>query len=287
MLYWFTGIDDAYDFNLLKVALYSAKINTTLTPVVLYTSLSNSKLSYLEAQDIMIKQVKVDGHIARGQGFLPVSMYGALLKIYVPMIADEIGVSETILYSDVDVIFLADPPQLDATEVLASSYYPMVKPGITRAITECSDWRQMIENGGSIVNAGVMYMNIESMLQKMDSFMELCKKPGLSNAPAESVYHFYKIDYMSYEYNWFAYWGDQYAKVYWPSWVQHDLKALEPPKIIHFHGPKPGYYKQPDELSDYVTKEFYFYKNMWMNYKNVCDKESDIIISDLRVQWYY
>lgn len=286
-MYWFTGIDDAYDFDLLKVALYSAKCNTTLKPVVLYTSLSLNKLKYLESKEIILHQVEVDDKIARGQCNLPRHMYGALLKIYVPMVADMMGISDTILYSDVDVIFVSDPPMQKTAEVLASSYFPLIKPSNTRVITDCDNYDQMFEHGGMMVNAGVMYFNIKAMLPNIEKFLSLCCIPALCSAPAESVYHYYHIDHMSYRYNYFAYWNND--------WARCDMRLLESPVILHFHGPKPCFKQQPDCLSHYVTKEFGYYKQIWLDYINIVNngkgtlpvvKSSGIIASTFYQQWY-
>jgi len=264
-MYWFTGIDDQYDFNLLKTALYSAKCNTSLTPVVLYTHLSSTKLNYLQLQKVLTYSVTIDKHIAIGQCNLPEANHGALLKLYVPIVAESMCITNTILYTDVDVLFMSDPPNVSTAQICASSYYPLLKPSHTKSLVECQSYMQMFENGGTVLNAGVIYMNVGQMLGSYDRFMELCRNPRLSNAPAESVYHYFRIDHMPYELNYFAYWNNL--------WADCEVANLRYPKILHYHGPKPSFKTQPDCLRQYVTKEFENNKQLWLEYSDRCSQE--------------
>lgn len=255
-MYWFACIDDSdYFFELLQVALYSAKANTSLTPIILCTGTRASKRSILDKMGILNYDVKLDCSINYAT-----TCPGAICRLYIPKIADRIGINQTILYTDVDVIFISDPPIKTVAEIGASSYFPNVPPRNTKKITECNHWLELYSNGGAGLNAGIMYLNPSILLDTFDHFINICRNPKLSNAPVESVYHYYNIESIDYTLNYFAYWNN--------NWAGCDVSTLAKPVILHFHALKPNFDTHPPEVKSYITKEYHLNRDIWLSYSD-------------------
>lgn len=255
-MYWFACIDNSdHFFELLQVALYSAKVNTSLTPIILCAGTSARKRAILDDMGILNFDIKLDSTICYAT-----TCPGAICRLYIPLIAELLNIKQTILYTDVDIIFMSDPPLKSTAEVMASSYFPKVPPRNTVKITDCNHWLELFGNGGAGLNAGVMYLNPSVLLWTLDQFMEICRNPQLSNAPVESVYHFYMIEAMDYTLNYFAYWND--------SWAGCEVNTLAKPIILHFHAIKPNMDTHPPEVRPYITKEYYINRDIWLSYRD-------------------
>lgn len=225
---WFLGLDDGYDFQLLQTTLYSARVTTTLQPHILHTGLDQTKLNYLRRYGIPTFEIEPNRDIACGNHHP-----GALLRMYIPRIAPQLGISGVVLYTDCDVLFWEDPITPAVKVIAATSYLPNKK-------ASADTW----------INSGVMYLNVDVMSQTVDDFLAFAlANPEKHNAAAESIYnHYYKIEELSYRYNFFSYW---------------DRAKLADPIIIHFHGPKPNSDSHLEVLSEYLTPHFHRHRELW------------------------
>jgi len=254
-MYWFTCVDDSDQFfDLLKVAIYSVKKNTDLIPIVLCAGTSVSKRSILNSLGIKYVSVEVDEDIYFAKHFP-----GAICRLYIPNVAHDLGIYETILYTDVDVLFISNPPRIKTPEVTASSYYPNVRPHNTVPISECGHWLEMFGGGGACLNSGVMYLNPIKLMETKAEFLNICNRPTMNNSPAESVYHYYNINAMSYTLNYFAYWNN--------IWAGCDVRSLVKPIIIHYHALKPNVTTHPVEVMQYYTDEYESNRRIWLQYR--------------------
>jgi lipopolysaccharide biosynthesis glycosyltransferase len=234
--YWFTGIDDLYPFELLAVALHSARLNTNLTPICLHTGLNKAKLNYLDANRVTHIFTKPDMRIAHSQHS------GAILRMYIPKIANILNINEVVLYTDSDVIFLSHPPFLSIHTVGGSSYLPGIPPSIHQT-----------------VNSGVLYLNTHRMFASFEAFIKFSiDNPNLHNAAAESIYnHFYpNMQMISHRLNYFAYWS-------------RPPIDDQPPIILHFHGPKPNWDANCPSVDSLNTIEYRHKRLLWRLWRSL------------------
>lgn len=241
--YWFTGLDDSYPFELYQVCLHTASVHTSLIPIVLHTGLSENKMRYLDKHDIQHYFVKPNPGI-------PHSCFpGALLRMYIPVVARVMNLTGTVLYTDSDVIFLNDPPSMNVEYVGASSYHIGVPPRGRHTGTRS-------DGLDDVMNSGVLYLNVDSLYQSFDEFLQYAiVNPQLHNAAAESIYgFFYDITDITCKLNYFACWGVSDTTI---------------PTILHFWGPKPNVDKHCHTVHSLLTPTYYKNRDLWRAIRNV------------------
>lgn len=222
-LKWFfaykAGSNPDYE-KLIKVAVVSAQTYTSLDPYALYDGEPSALTDWLEEHgvkiihhrsqfydDIITKFGKKDMLWALGGT-------GAFLRVDIPRLLRERGLDdEYVLYTDCDVMFVADVGELS-----------MMRPQYLACAPEFD------RDNWDYINTGVMLMNVKGLLETYDAFIRFVAE-DMERAPSDhwawdqSAYNgFYKgnIAKLAIEYNWKPYWGDSPNK-----------------KIVHFHGLKP------------------------------------------------
>ena len=131
---------------------------------------------------------------------------GAFLRYDIPLLEKEESI---ILYTDCDVLFLQ-----------SVSKESLPEPEFFSCATEsgADDW--------SVLNTGVMLMNIPNLRKSHDDFCEFISQNidqlDTYDQTAFNIYYGDKNTRLPLEYNWKPCWG-----------------CNEQTKIIHFHGPKP------------------------------------------------
>ena len=208
MKWYFACNDRSPDYEyMIKAAVESAVRNTSLKPVMLYDGAANSLTEWASKQGVEVIAHRVSFYSALEAFYSPdllPTASGTFLRCDIPIIETD---DECVLYTDCDVLFtetfdLPEPPKLFAC---APETHPQ-------------DW--------SILNAGVMVMNVPALRQSHAAFKSFIEDqlPTLTTFDQSAYNRFYAAQHtqLPLEYNWKTYWGKN------PN-----------AKIIHFHGPKP------------------------------------------------
>ena len=191
------------------VAVESAIRNTTLDPHVIYDGGEHPVLDWMRDRGVTVvrRRTPLAAEIlarAEGPGFRHRIALAVYLRYEVPLAEPD---QEYCLYTDSDVMFMADPDVRS------------VRPEILSAAPELyqDDW--------SYFNSGVMMMNLEAMRRNHDGLMarsrELLNGPAPYDQPALNDFYAGRWEHLPIDWNWKPYWG-----------VNADAK------IVHFHGPK-------------------------------------------------
>jgi hypothetical protein len=221
-LHWFIALngdshpDIPYD-DLAKVAIHTALENTALIPHIIYDGGETELTSWCRSRGVGIHRRRtplyedlrlypdLSGNVVRLGS-------GAFLRLEVPGIARELNLKdETVLYTDVDVMFLSDPCPLLST----------LRPPTFAVALEMAAYDAM--------NSGVMLMNIRALQEAASDFMHHTRAhlaTFVNQGWDQDAYAtYYKGNWQQFpmEYNWKPYWG----------WNPEA-------KIVHFHGPKPS-----------------------------------------------
>lgn len=226
-------------FDMLKVALMSARKNTTLHLVCLYDGKENDPVyNLLKEYDVQIiihefpfKQEIRDIYPAKwmidnlGKLIDYNQIYGAFMRMEIPAIETE---DQYVFYADVDVLFLGDIRLED-----------LPRPAYLAAAPEyecCAD-------NITYFNAGVLLLNIEGMKEKYLIFKEMMKKrqrnsSGLFDQGYLNELCFSQMEALPTQYNWKPYWG-----------------INDKAKLIHYHGMKPG--SKMEEAGFNTTDSFF------------------------------
>lgn len=197
--------------NCIRVAVISAKRNTTLTPCFLYDGDDNQFVQEMRSYGVNVihhRSTLYDDIVAakpEDRHFIRIAS-GAFLRLDIPIIEQN---DRFVLYTDCDVMFLRDPDLASLTPK-----YFSVAPEFTRG-----DYANF--------NSGVMVMHIPEMLLIREKFMQYIKNSRIGDLPAfdqGALRTFFKglYDRLPEELNWKPYWGRN-----------------QDAEIIHFHGPKP------------------------------------------------
>ena len=195
----------------IRVAVISAKRNTTLTPCFLYDGGDNQFVQEMRSCGVNVihhRSALYDNIVSAKPGdrhYIRIAS-GAFLRLDIPIIEQS---DRFVLYTDCDVMFQRDP---DLTN-LTPKYFS-VAPEFTRG-----DYTNF--------NSGVMVMNVPEMLGIRQTFMQHITNSRISDLPAfdqGALRGFFKglYDRLPETLNWKPYWG-------------RNRDAA----IIHFHGPKP------------------------------------------------
>jgi hypothetical protein len=193
--------------QMLQVAIATCRRNTSFQPIVLSTGFLPAFRSWLDANNVECASVDTPMASAivnenRKNGY-PLQAIGNYLRYEACSILDE----ECFLYTDCDVLFLADP-------VMPST------PTLFAAGPEDSPFRF------DRVNSGVLLINRPALRAELPGFYEFSKNnlgrlyPGFDQA-AVNEYFADRIDRLPLELNWRPYWGTK-----------------EGIAIVHFHGVK-------------------------------------------------
>jgi hypothetical protein len=194
--------------DLIRVAVLSARRNTSFHPHMLYDGEENEFTAELRAMGVTVIRRRVsfyDALATRGAGYLAIAS-GAFLRVEIPEIERE---EEVILYTDCDVIFRSNPVFSE-------------KPDFFAAAPQTS-----IGDYANDMNTGVMLMNLPALRAELPEFRRFIIRllhHGLPGCDQENYRRFYagRWSPLDARYNWKPYWGSN------PNAV-----------IVHWHGPKP------------------------------------------------
>lgn len=210
-----------------KVAVSSAKKNTSLEPCCLYDGEESEFTVWLKAQGVAVyfHRTPLYAEIERINASRLAIASGALLRCEIPKVLANHGLNdEYVLYTDVDVVFVKDPTQ--SLSNITCDYF-----AVSRESLHNRDRQNM--------NSGVMLMNAHGFLGVYESFLSysldnlqliLTKDLGYDQHLLKTYFEG-KWEWLPETMNWKGHW------------------ALNPEAIIlHFHGPK------PTEISDIFEK---------------------------------
>ena len=227
MQWFFALTEDSTAFQpyaeMIMVAVHTARKFTSLVPHCIYDGAENEFTAWLTKHDVRIvqhrsflrEQLEELGKQKQNPHF-GAALSGAFSRIELPEIAARLGGAARVLYTDCDVIFLADVvPELEANPCEYFAVGPESVP---------DDYQNM--------NTGVMLMNTGRLRDSLPKFREYVVQ-NLAALESESwdqaaYRRFYRDDNgplwerLRPELNWKPYWGESAQA-----------------KIIHFHGPKP------------------------------------------------
>jgi hypothetical protein len=194
--------------DLIRVAVKSARLNTTLQPHMLYDGEETPFIVELRAAGVTVIQRRVSFHEAlarRGPGYASIAS-GAFLRVELPEVehADEL-----VLYTDCDVSFRSDP-------VFDS------KPELFAAAPQTSRTDYIWD-----MNTGVMLINVPALRSSLPAFRQFIVShihDGWPGCDQENYRRFYagRWQPLDARFNWKPYWGSNPEAV-----------------ILHWHGPKP------------------------------------------------
>jgi hypothetical protein len=197
-------------FDDIKVAVISARKNTTLTPILLYNGHTRSEVSWLtdNGVEVIFTESSFSDSLRRAYGRLYGTFSAHWLRVDIPEIE---GTDRYVLYTDTDVMFLSDPAMFTfQPEFLAAS-------------------EEMAVGHRGHFNSGVMVMNIPNLravrpefLKSIENRLEADFTYPSHDQKSFNDFFLDRVSWMDPHFNWKPYWG----------W---DDNA----RIIHFHGPKP------------------------------------------------
>jgi hypothetical protein len=197
---------------LTRVAVTSALSNTSLHPCMLYDGEEGEFTAEIRAMGatVITHRVSFHDHLAqaapaRTADYLGIAR-GAFLRVEIPLIERE---DDFVLFTDCDVMFLADP-RIEAA------------PALFAAAPQATQTAYDID-----MNTGVMVMNVPALRATLPHFIAFIIKhlpDGWPGFDQENYRRFYKgqWDKLDNTFNWKPYWGRN------PSAT-----------IVHWHGPKP------------------------------------------------
>ena len=253
---WFFAVNEAAPnfgpiAQMIKVAVYSARENTTLVPHILYDGHENALTEWLQDRGVTVVPCKSILHVQLGEiaarGGHPQAQTvggGAFLRTQIPRLAAELKIEDDfVFYSDCDVIFLREVvPELSA---LRPRYFSVAPEG------DPQDWTR--------INTGAMLMNLPALRRRDAHFFRFMRRhldeltraswdqtayewfynpllrrllgAGIRPALAERIYRALQRrglrvplgwQPLPASFNWKPYWGE-YSRAH----------------MIHFHGAKP------------------------------------------------
>jgi hypothetical protein len=227
MQWFFALTEDSTAFRqyaeMIMVAVHTARRFTSLVPHCIYDGGENHFTDWLTKHEVRIIRHRSFLHERltelgekKGNPHLAPALSGAFSRVELPEIVARLGGATRVLYTDCDVIFVAEVvPELEANPC----EYFAVAPESAR-----DDYVNM--------NTGVMLMNTDRLRESLPEFRDYVSK-NLAELESESwdeaaYRRFYRNgngplwDRLRPELNWKPYWGE-----------------CARAKIIHFHGPKP------------------------------------------------
>jgi len=217
---WFTATNGAslendHFFDQLRVAVISARHNTSLEPYMLYDGEYNERTRWLQKHGVYIIRHKLPIRTAIEEyvrinatsDLIPVRT-GAYLRSEIPVAISREGIRDNyILYTDCDVVFLRDPS--------LQSY----KPSYFAACGSREGGYTRFHLGGWMhYNSGVMIMNVSKMSECYAAFQEFVLRNGegvwrpnakfwrkhlfMSDQLALNLFYRGKITRLDVKYNW-------------------------------------------------------------------------------------
>ena len=220
--------------DLVKVAVHTASVKTSLRPHFLYDGRENALTGWLRDREVpIIPHRSFLRAITSGRDMdIPMlaAVSGVFLRVDLPEIAPP--APSRVLYTDIDVIFLGDVvPELERTR---AEYFAVAPEG------DQQDYELM--------NTGVMLMNVAKLRQSLPTFRayieEHLDELHLESWDEGAYRQFYRDENRKRQWddlppamNWKPYWGENAAA-----------------KLIHFHGPKP--FQQPHIDSHWPELKF-------------------------------
>ncbi len=254
-----TADEDHGFLDMIRVAVASAQINTSLRPHLLYDGNESAFTDEMRAAGVTVIRHRISFYdqLQRAQQRLrpdwPDYMRtaaGAFQRLDIPNIETK---EEFVLYTDCDVMFLSDPAM--------DNFRPA-----TFAVASQFD----LYGHHKEINSGVMLMNVRRLRADLPAMLDFAcdMLHTLHGYDQEFLRVFYngKWDPLSPKYNWKPYWGvDPMARV------------------VHFHGPKPAAahklikdktYRQDDPVFQAWRNLFFknpdayrFYVDLWRRFK--------------------
>ena len=198
--------------GLIRAAVRSARMNTTLKPHMLYNGEPNEFTNEIANLGVTIVPHRVSFYDAllsekeKNPNFDLLSWSGAHLRIEIPLIEKQ---DEIVLYTDCDVMFLKDPALPYLPKYFAAA------PEESR-----TDYRG--------INTGVMLMNVPMLRNDLPAFTAFARQEIAAGRPSDQTMYneFYRDrwDRLDIALNWKPYWG-----------------AEPEAQIVHWHGPKPSW----------------------------------------------
>lgn len=240
MKWFFTLNDDPNFFELAKVAIATAKKNTKLEPVCMYSGNNEVLTSWLTEHGVevihhraLLEEFVVDLYKNSGRRKLDVEAF--FIRVDMPLYCP----SETFLYADADIMFLGDCSDL-GTKIV---------PKVLAAAPQENPWE--FED---MFNNGVMLCDGKALKDTYDDFVKFIKDKQqptwLFEQESYNRFYHHVAEELPLEYNWKSYWGLDQA--FWHNGV---APRKMPIQILHFHGPKP-----------YTKEKFYQYRNKWFDH---------------------
>jgi len=206
--------DAAYE-RLAKAAVVSCLQNTSLAPHCLYDGAANAFTQWLEQRGVALCFHRAEFldplfEAAQSNEAYRNMARGAFLRVEIPLVERH---ERFILYTDVDILFLADV-----------SPFPILPK-----VFACAP--QFLPTDYSYFNSGVMVMNVEAMRAEYRGFIRFIRERFSTleafDQGALNLYFANRWERLPTLYNWKPYWGE-YSQA----------------KIVHFHGPKPEMIEQ-------------------------------------------
>jgi methyltransferase family protein len=200
--------------RLIRAAVQSARVNTTLEPFMIYDGDDNPFVDELRAFGVTILRHKLSFYgsvLEYQQENKPHDLHylqtatSAFLRVDIPLLFKD---DDFVLYTDCDVMFLKEP----CVESLRPAFFA------------CAPERK--RGDSQHINTGVMVMNIKALREDHPSFCRFIQRNYSElvsfDQGAYIAYYDGKNQLLPDELNWKPYWG-----------------MAGDPQIVHFHGPKP------------------------------------------------
>ncbi|MDH6265090.1 lipopolysaccharide biosynthesis glycosyltransferase [Rhizobium sp. SG_E_25_P2] len=207
----------------LKAAVVSAKQHTTLEPICILDGdtesdfarwLKNAGVTVIKHEVSFKSELFSDAviHANQGSPYNPAQASGAYLRVEAARILED----DVFLYTDCDIMFVADPAP--------DFYAPKVFGACAEIVSEGDHYVET-----QSFNSGVMVVNRANFVQKVEGFIEFCR-----------ARNFYSRQHSSYDQTHLnLYFGHEWEKMS-PNLNWRPFQGIgEAASIIHFHGPKP------------------------------------------------
>lgn len=197
--------------DMIRVAVHSAKRNTTLKPHLIYDGKDSPFITELRLAGVTVLSHRVTfydalrDHAAGHQAYLDVAA-GAFLRFDIPLLENREAFA---LYTDCDVLFLQHPV-FDGAD----------RPALFSATS------QSAQDPATDMNSGVMVINTKAMRHDYGNLVDFTRQNLMAGLDQEILRLHYSGRYqpMDRSLNWKPYWGPN-----------------SDAQIVHFHGPKPDF----------------------------------------------
>lgn len=248
MEWFFTLNDNPVFFELAKVAVITAKRNTQLQPICMYSGNDSEIMKWLDKYGVKtirhrasLEEFAVNLYQNNKMGKSPQEIAAFFIRVDMPLYCSD----ETFLYTDVDVMFLGDCVEIGKE----------INPKIIAAAPQENPWEFE-----EYFNNGIMVLNGKAMKDTYADFLKFIQENQSADwlFEQDSYNKFYRnvVEFLPLEYNWKSYWEKDRA-----FWYNGVAPRQGPIQILHFHGPKPFY--KGGGYSKYLNKWFTSFKDYW------------------------